>query len=266
LWGAVQYLNGHEVAPAHRHTPGAVRFVLEGDGVWTTVDGDACDMHPGDLVLTPSWTWHDHCNDGDRTMIWFDGLDLPLAIALEAVFFEPYPDLSQHVEGRHNRSERRFGGRAMRPLSDPPTAPHSSLLVYRWADTDAALTALVDEDGGPHVALEFVNPATGTSALPTFACEMHRIVPGARTVTRQRVGGAVYVVYRGTGSTVIAGQRFDWTPGDMFVVPSWAPFDHVADDSADLFAITDRPTLAALNLYRERLWETNQDVTSSFDS
>ena len=88
LWGAVQYLNPHESAPAHRHTAAAIRFVLEGDGVWTTVNGDACDMHPGDLVLTPAWTWHDHCNDGDKTMIWFDGLDLPLVNAIDAMFYE----------------------------------------------------------------------------------------------------------------------------------------------------------------------------------
>src|SRR6266487_487118 len=115
LWGAVQYLNPGEHAAAHRHTPGAIRFVLEGDGVSTTVDGDACDMHPGDLVLTPSWNWHDHNSSSERSMIWFDGLDMPTVNALDAVFFEQYPDeLLQPVRAR-NRSERRYPSKGLLP-------------------------------------------------------------------------------------------------------------------------------------------------------
>ena len=144
LWGAVQFLNGGEHAGAHRHTPGAIRFVLEGDGVYTTVNGDACDMHPGDLVLTPSWTWHDHNSSGDAPMIWFDGLDMPTVNALDAIFFENYPnEMLQPVEAR-NRSERRFPGTGLLPAGTraQPGPSHSPLLAYRRADTDAALDAL----------------------------------------------------------------------------------------------------------------------------
>ncbi|MGH3327905.1 MAG: cupin domain-containing protein, partial [Streptomycetales bacterium] len=93
LWAAVQYLGPRESAPAHRHTPGAIRFVLEGEGVWTLVNGDPCAMAPGDLILTPSWNWHEHHNPHDHPMVWFDGLDIPLLKALDAVFYENYPDL-----------------------------------------------------------------------------------------------------------------------------------------------------------------------------
>ena len=110
--GALQCLGPGETAPAHRHTPGAIRFVLTGTGVWTTVNGDRCDMGPGDLVLTPSWYWHDHTNSGDRAMFWFDGLDLPMVEALDAVFYEQYPEHAQPAAG-HNRSGRR--SRAIRP-------------------------------------------------------------------------------------------------------------------------------------------------------
>ena len=112
LWGALQCLGPGETAPVHRHTPGAIRFVLTGTGVWTTVNGDRCDMGPGDLVLTPSWYWHDHTNSGDRAMFWFDGLDLPMVEALDAVFYEQYPEHAQPAAG-HNRSGRR--SRAIRP-------------------------------------------------------------------------------------------------------------------------------------------------------
>jgi gentisate 1,2-dioxygenase len=264
LWGAYQYLGAHESAPAHRHTPSALRFVVEGAGVWTTVDGDACDMSPGDLVLTPSWTWHDHSNPTDAPMVWFDGLDLPLAAALEAVFFEPYPELMQAAAPDHNASTRIHGGPAIRPLGEPPSPRHSPLLVYRYRDTDAALRDLLRARGGPMASIEFVNPSNGASAMPTLGCEMHRLVAGERTPARRRVGSAVHVVFSGAGSSVIAGERFDWQRGDVFVVPSWAPVEHEASEPADLFAVTDRPVLEALHLYREETLDGPQQVLRTF--
>jgi gentisate 1,2-dioxygenase len=267
LWGAVQYLGPHESAPNHRHSPSAIRFVLEGEGVWTTVNGDACDMHPGDLVLTPSWSWHDHNNNSDQPMLWFDGLDLPAVIALDAVFFDPEPPADiQQVEGEHNRSTRVYGGRGLLPLDDVATTPgQSPLWIYPWADTDAALSNLLTERGGPMVSMRFVDPTTGRSAMQTIGCEMHRIVPGEPTTPVRRTGSAIYVVYRGTGSSVIAGKRFDWGPGDMFVVPSWAALEHQATEASDLFAVTDRPVLEPLGLYQEERLAGQQEVTGSFE-
>ena len=264
LWGAYQYLGAHESAPAHRHTPSALRFVIEGTGVWTTVDGDACNMSPGDLVLTPSWTWHDHSNPTDAPMVWFDGLDLPLAASLEAVFFEPYPELMQKSAPDHNSSERLFGGRAVKPLGEPASPRHSPLFIYRYRDTDEALEALLKERGGPAASIEFVNPTNGSSAMPTLGCEMHRLAPGQRTPPRRKVGSSVYVTFKGRGFTVVNGERFDWERGDAFVTPSWATIEHEALEPADLFAVTDRPVLEALHLYREERLTTPQEATRNF--
>jgi gentisate 1,2-dioxygenase len=267
LWGAIQYLNAGEHAPGHRHTPGAIRFVLEGDGVYTTVNGDACDMHPGDLVLTPNWHWHDHNSASDSPMIWFDGLDMPLVIGLDAVFFEPYPveDL-QPVEGEHNRSTRVFGGRGLLPDTARGTdARHSPLLVYRRAETDHALTALLVETDEPMVSIEYVNPVNGRPALPTMGCHMHRIVPGGRTLPRRRVGSEIYMVYDGEGESVIGGTRFRWSAGDAFVVPSWTLVEHEAFAPSDLFRIDDEPVMAALALERLETLDGPQDVTGEFE-
>jgi gentisate 1,2-dioxygenase len=265
LWGAVQYLGPHESAPAHRHTPGAIRFVLEGDGVWTTVNGDACDMHPGDLVLTPSWNWHDHSNETGRPMIWFDGLDLPTAAALDAIFYEDYPgELRQPVHQAHNASERTFGGRATVPLGTRVATPHSPLLVYRWADTDTALSALLQQEEKAMVSVEFVNPTSGEPALPTLGCEMHRLRSAARTPGQRKVGSSIFVVFRGAGSSVINGERFDWGRGDMFVAPSWALVEHEAEEPTDLFALSDRPVLQRLGLYREETVPQPQSVLHTF--
>ena len=266
LWGAVQYLNGGEHAGAHRHTPGAIRFVLEGEGVYTTVNGDACDMHPGDLILTPGWTWHDHNSSGDQPMIWFDGLDMPTVNALDAIFFENYEGgMLQPVQSR-NRSERRFPGTGLLPAGAGarPGPGYSPLLAYRRADTDAALDALLESSGGPMVGLEFTDPTSGRPVLPTMACEMHRLLPGERTPPTRRVGSSVLVAYKGAGATVVNGTRFEWGSGDMLSVPSWAVVDHEASEPSDLFAISDAPVLRALGLYRELTLDTPQQVTATF--
>jgi gentisate 1,2-dioxygenase len=266
LWGAIQYLGPHESAPAHRHTPAALRFVIEGSGVWTTVDGDACDMEEGDLVLTPNWTWHDHNNPTDQPMAWFDGLDLPLVTTLEAVFFENHPDLTQAVSGPHNASERLYGGRSTGPLGATQQERHSPLLRYRYSDTDAALASMLDARGGPVVSLEFLNPTTGGAALPTIGSEMHRLVPGGRSRPERKTGSSVYVVFKGAGRSVIAGRQFDWSRGDVFVVPSWAPVEHEASEPADLFAVSDRPVLEALHLFRSEQLDAPQEITGVFEA
>ncbi|MFI0350747.1 cupin domain-containing protein [Actinomadura sp. 9N407] len=267
LWGALQALGPHESAPAHRHSPGAIRFVLEGEGVWTTVNGDACDMGPGDLVLTPGWAWHDHTNAGDAPMFWFDGLDLPMIEALDAVFFEPYPELRQPVGGPHNASESlrnrgpTFAEGQVGDALDPAPSP---LLVYRWADTDAELTRLAAGNDDAVTSLEFTNPESGASVLPTLGCGMHRIVPGRATLPVRRSGNSVYVVYRGEGHSVMGGRRFDWRAGDMFAAPSWVPVEHHARTQADLFSIGDAPVHRALGIYREQTLAEPQAVTSTF--
>jgi gentisate 1,2-dioxygenase len=263
LWGALQCLGPGETAPAHRHTPGAIRFVLKGTGVWTTVNGDPCDMNPGDLVLTPSWHWHDHTNSGAASMFWFDGLDLPMIEALDAVFFEPHPEFMQPVIGPHNQSEQAYGAAAARYAECAPRqlGPRSSpLLAYRWADTDAELARLAGERDQAMVSTEFVNPQTGASALPTLSCSMHRLIGGRRTDPLRRTGNAIFVVFRGAGQSIVSGLRIDWSEGDIFVVPSWAAAEHRSAAGADLFALADTPVLRALGIYREEMLAGPQTV------
>ena len=264
LWGALQYLGPLESAPAHRHTPSAIRFVMSGSGVYTTVNGDACDMEEGDLILTPNWNWHDHNNQSDKPMVWFDGLDLPLLTTLESIFFENHPDQLQPVEG-HNRSEQGFAGVGLRELGVSSPVAHSPLLRYRWGETERTLEALHRARGGTISSLEFVNPLTGSPVVSTFACEMHRIYPGERTSTRRKTGSSVYVVFQGSGYSVINGIRFEWGPGDIFVTPSWASVYHEASERADLFAVSDRPVLQALHLFREEELAERPEISGTFE-
>jgi gentisate 1,2-dioxygenase len=259
LWAAVQFLGPRETAPAHRHSPGAVRFVLQGEGVWTSVDGDPCPMSPGDLVLTPGGTWHEHHNPGDGTMIWFDGLDLPMVAALDAVFFETGDDAAPNTAApSRSPGEALHGHPGLRPDGVPAPAGRSPLSVYRRAHTDAALTDLAaHRPDAPSVGVTFTDPTTGRDVLATMRCRMERLRPGARTATTRTVGSSVRVAFSGRGTTTVGGETFAWGPGDMITVPSWAAVDHRADDSgpddgepADVFVLSDAPVLEALRLDR----------------
>jgi gentisate 1,2-dioxygenase len=213
-------------------------------------------MRPGDLVLTPSWFWHDHTNGSDQNMFWFDGLDLPMVAALDALFYEQYPRYAQ-PPGENNKSEGAFSGDPARyaagtagpPDGDPSPSP---LLVYRWPDTSAELSRLaLERPDAAMVSVEFANPATGASVLPTLSCSMHRLAPGRPTAARRRSGNSVLVVFGGAGHSTVGGTGLDWAEGDVLAIPSWALATHSSDAGADLFELSDAPVLRALGLYRE---------------
>jgi gentisate 1,2-dioxygenase len=264
LWGAIQYLGPGESAPAHRHTPSAIRFVMTGNGVYTTVNGDACEMEPGDLVLTPKWNWHDHNNYGDEPMVWFDGLDLPLMTTLESIFFENHPELTQPIDG-HNLSQARYAGGSGEEAPESLDPSHSPLLRYPYADMDRTLDELHRATPGPEATSAYTNPVTGGPVIATFDCAMTRLYPEGRTATRRKTGSSVYVVFRGSGRSVINGLRLEWGAGDIFVSPSWAPLDHEADSESELFVISDRPVLEALHVYKEQEETDPQPVTGVFE-
>lgn len=233
---SVQLIRPGEVAPTHRHTPSAIRFIIQGHGAYTTVDGARLPMEPGDLVLTPRWSWHHHGNAGDEPVMWMDGLDFPLVILLNAVFFERYPD------GLQSETD---------PAGD-------SQLTYRWADTYAVLQRLAAApDAYDDVALEYTNPRTGGHTLPALSCWAQLLRPGAHTRAHRHTSSAVYHVFRGRGYSVIDGQRFDWEQGDFVALPTWAWHEHVnasPTDEAVLFSISDLPALEKLELYREEAY------------
>jgi len=258
LWAAVQYLGPNEVAPAHRHSQSAFRFVLEGEGVWTVVDGDPVAMRRGDLLLTAGWRWHEHHNTADAPMLWLDGLDIPLVAALDAGFFEFGPDeITDRSTPPVARNERLWGHPGLRPIG-APVSKTSPLMAYRWEHTDAALTAQLelDESGnagavGPgHAAVRFVNPATGGDALVTMRLEFHRLRVGASSKPGRRVGSAVWQVFDGEGTFELAGKPVDVAPGDVVAVPSWCEYFVRARSDLDVFVFSDAPIYEMLDLER----------------
>ncbi len=251
---AVQYLLPGEVAPAHRHTPNALRFMIHGQGAYTTVEGDKCVMRPGDLVLTPSQAWHDHGNEGTEPVIWLDGLDSPVVRYLEILTTQPHAENRQPTGKIAGVSQRRFGTAGLRPCVPLVQGPER-LLHYRWESTYSTLLALAELEPSPFddILLEYVDPATGGPALRTIGCYIQMIRPGVRTRAHRHNACAVYHVVLGSGSTTIDGTRYEWHRRDFFAVPPWSEHEHVNNgaEPAILFSMQDVPLLAALGLYHE---------------
>jgi gentisate 1,2-dioxygenase len=228
LWAAVQMVLPGEVAPAHRHTPAALRFIIEGGGGYTVVDGERCDMEVGDVVLTPAWSWHEHGNAGETPVLWLDGLDLPVVGATHAVFTER-------------------GG------ADAPARP-APAPIYKYADALRELDGRRNEDGDPYddLILEYRDPTSGGPALPTMSAHLQLLRAGTHTAAHRHTASVVYHVAQGTGRSMVEGTRLDWAPGDTFAVPVWAAHEHVSDreDDAVLFSFSDAPVLEALGLLR----------------
>jgi gentisate 1,2-dioxygenase len=265
LWAAIQYLGPRENAPAHRHTQTAFRFVIDGEGVWTNVEGDAVAMRRGDLLLTPGWHFHEHHNTTDRPMAWIDGLDIPLVRQLDAGFFEFGPDeLSTTATPDKSRNERLWAHPGLRPVVAPDNERNSPLMAYRWEHTDAALTAQLEleregqvatvEPG--HAAVRFSNPTNGKDALRTIRTEMHRYRAGTTTTPVRTVGSSVWQVFEGSGVVRVGDQRYEVEKGDLYAVPSWAALGVETADGLDAFRFGDDPVYEALGLSRvERVEE-----------
>jgi gentisate 1,2-dioxygenase len=262
LWAAIQYLGAHEEAPEHRHTQNAFRFVVEGAGVWTLVDGDPVAMRRGDFLLTPGWAYHGHHNTADEPMAWLDGLDIPLVAVTDTGFFEFGPDnLSDRSTPRRSRSERLWGHPGLRPLGAAESNHKSPLAAYRWEHTDAALNEqlALEVEGYPgvagpgHAAVRFANPATGGDVMPTIRAEFHRLRPGARTEQRREVGSSVWQVFEGRGTAVVNGWEQELGRGDLLVVPSWVPWGFVARTALDLFRFCDLPVFEKLHQDRAEI-------------
>jgi gentisate 1,2-dioxygenase len=256
LYAGLQLILPGEIAPCHRHSQCALRFVMEGEGAYTTVDGEKAIMSPFDLVLTPGGQWHDHGNPSRKAMIWLDGLDIPTVRHFDAGFAERL-DAEVHPETAAPGSTSAQYGRNLRPMRGsvadrrPPQQP---LFHYRYAEWRASLeqmagAATID----PHLghALEFVNPADGGSIMPTIAAHVRLLPAGFETAPRRSTDGTVFVVVEGSGEARIGDMGIALAERDVFVVPSWHQLVLRADTQLVLFAYSDKAAQQKLNLYKE---------------
>jgi gentisate 1,2-dioxygenase len=254
LYAGLQLVLPGEVAPAHRHAQSALRFVLEGRGAHTAVNGERTEMHEGDFVITPPQAWHDHRNEGDQPVFWLDGLDIPIVQFLDASFAEHHDEDEQPLSRPDGDSEARFGSNLLPVDHRAPTAA-SPVFNYPYSRTRDALERM--RRTGPWdpchgLKMRYVNPVTGGYPMATIGAFIQLLPGGFSTAPYRSTDATVFVAVEGRGRTRI-GPDFtvEWGPRDIFVAPSWKTLIHDVAEDAVLFSFSDRPVQEALHLFRE---------------
>ena len=264
LYAGLQIILPGEVAPSHRHTPSALRFVVECEGAYPAVAGERVPMRTGDFVVTPPWAWHDHGNLGSEPVVWMDGLDTPFAQLFGAHFRENHPDESHPVMHAPAGTLNRYGAN-MLPLAfgagfaaaGPGAHPHPQLLLYPFERSRAALRGLArDGLSRTHPAhghkLRYVDPGTGAHPFRTLAAFMQLLPAGFRGRPYRATDGAVFNVAEGQCRVEMAGVVHAVQAHDVFVLPPWEPYRLEADDDCLLFSFSDRAAQELLGYWREQ--------------
>ena len=253
LFAGLQIILPGEVAAAHRHTPNAMRFVMKGEGAYTSVGGERSMMSPGDFIVTPNWSWHDHGNIGSEPVVWMDGLDSAFTRFFGATFREDYPQETQPLYRPEGSSAAAYGA-ALLPVDARPADGPSPLLRYPYERTRAALESL-SRDQPLHRAhgakLRYANPVNGKHPFPTMAAFMQLLPKGFVGAAYRTTENTVFNVAEGRGRVTIAGQHFDFGPHDVFVAPSWCEYALSATEECVIFSFTDRPAQEATGFLRE---------------
>jgi len=227
LYTGVQVMNPGEFTSAHRHQASALRFVMDGRGAYTVVDGERMVLGARDFVLTPNGTWHDHGVEADGTQCtWQDGLDIPLMNSLDANFYEVHPKIVQKPSKLSRKNWKK---------------PYSPVFLYKWDESYKALKK--------HKTFDYLNPLTGGPVMPTMGARLERIKGSTKPV--RHTGSVIYQVAAGSGWSEVGNKRFEWEEKDIFCVPSWSRYRHGSSGGAVLFSFNDLPAMRALALYRE---------------
>jgi gentisate 1,2-dioxygenase len=254
LYAGLQLVMPGEIASSHRHVASALRFVLESSGAYTAVDGERTTMRPGDFILTPSWTFHDHGNPGDAPAIWLDGLDVPIVNLFDTSFAEHFPQETQPVSKLEGDAQARYGANLL-PLEYRSESMAAPVFNYPYERSREALERLY-HNGPVHashgVKLQYANPVTGGYPMPTIAAFLQLLPAGFLGNAYRSTDSTIYCVTEGRGSSRIGDEIFQWAEHDIFVVPSWFPVWHQATENAVLFSFSDRPAQKALGLWREQ--------------
>lgn len=272
LFSGIQVMRPGEKTSAHNHAASALRFIMEGAGAYTVVDGHKITFGPRDFVITPNGTWHDHgVEEGGETSMWQDGLDIPLTNALEANFYEVHPEIYQRPNYPTNDSPNSYGTAGLLPAGETWDRPYSPLMKFGWDETYEGLQNYAKATDGSRfdgVMMRYSNPRTGGHVMQTMGAHMQMLRPGEKTKAHRHTGNVIYHVAKGEGHSIINGQRFDWKEKDIFCVPTWMWHEHAngsETDDACLFSFNDLPVMEKLGFYREEAYQDNeghQPVTS----
>lgn len=253
LLTAFTVLEPGDKAVPHRHTAAAIRFATRAEGSVTIVNGRRCEMHEGDLILTPPMCWHGHINESDHRTIWFDAANMPLINSLDANFFEPGSREEHEFWKVDEGDERLWTAAGLVPANIAHAASSSPKYRYPGVATRRLLEAAPSGPDGARV-LRYINPLTGGPLMPTLDCYAMRLARGTATRPRRATYNCVCLVVSGEGRSTVGEKTFDWSKHDAFTIPHWTWAGHEAiGGDADLFLVTDRVVYERLDLMREEI-------------
>lgn len=253
LYAGVQMVLPGEVAPAHKHSQSALRFILEGSGAHTTVNGEKTRMEVGDFVITPSDAWHDHGNETSEPMFWLDGLDIPLIQFLDGSFLEHHTEDEQPVTKPEGDALARYGAN-MLPVDQHRRSVTSPIFNYPYSRSREALERMRNAnewDACHGLKMRYINPETGDHAMPTIGTFLQLLPKGFKSSRYRSTDATVFTAVEGRGRSRIGDTTVEWGPKDLFVVPSWNPVVHEASSDAILFSYSDRPVQEKIGIWRE---------------
>jgi gentisate 1,2-dioxygenase len=276
MYTAYRLNDADEIMPPHKHSPSAVRFGLKGKGNFTGVDGENIVFGPGDMVLTPNDTWHNHGTVGHEQALNLSVLDFPLVETLNAVHFDHnyseeengkvVPKKQQTERFPSDFSQRIYGYGGLMPRfasKEKRGAGFSSpMFVYRWEMMRELLDRHKDWDGDPHdtLTVEYINPATGQSVFKTITFLAQMLRPGERSLPVRQTSNLLVAPFEGKGHSIVDGQRFEWKEFDTLAIPGGSWYEHVNGSDKEpvfLFIASDEPTLKKLDLYKK--WGRTKD-------
>ena len=278
MYTAYRLNDPNEIMPPHRHSPNAIRFGLTGTMNFTGVEGEDITFGPGDLVLTPHDTWHNHGNQGDEPAVNLSVLDLPLVETLNAIYFEhDYKEqqgdklVAKKVQSARfptDYSSRIYGTGGYMPRfvsHHRGTGAASPMYVYRWEQMREVLDKHQDWDGSPYegLVIEYIDPTTGGPIFKTMTFFAQMLRPGEKTLPIKQTASLLVAPFEGQGSAIIDGQHFDWAPFDTLAVPggSWVEYSNAsATEPAISFVATDEPALRSHGFLKRWGWDSAGDV------
>ena len=259
LYSGLQCILPGEIAVPHRHSPSAMRMVIESEGAYTSVNGEKCDMMPGDLILNPSWHWHGHGVESDKVHISMTCLDVPLIKFLGPAFAERWAGNTVFPDGPpQGDSPARYGAN-MQPMDHQSGASFSPIFRYPYTETKEVLmrlSAAGNIDACHGVKMEYINPDNAGPVLPTLSAFMQILPVGFKGDFYRSTAAWVYHAVEGSGQTIVGDQILEWGPKDIFVIPAWYPHRHEADSDSFLYSFSDKGVHQKLGLFREQRGET----------
>jgi len=264
MYTAYRLNDANEIMPPHKHSPSAIRFGLTGKGNFTGVEGEDIVFGPGDMVLTPIDTWHNHGTVGNEQALNLSVLDLPLVETLNAVSFDhDYREGERLMKKQSARfpadySQRIYGTGGMKPrfVNHVRGAGFSSpMYVYRWEAMQEILDRHADWEGDPYeaISVEYIDPTTGGPVFKTITFFAQMLRPGERTLPLRQTASLLVAPFKGRGHSIVDGTRFDWEEFDTLAVPGGSWCEHVNGSDSEpcyLFVASDEPAQKAFALFR----------------